>query len=78
MHRPAASCHRGVSDALWSRAVDLFTESELADLLYLIGVMNLFNRLNVATEFPAQLWRERGIAASKMTRRKTIISDARD
>ena len=62
-----ASVDRGVPDVLWSRAAELFTESELADLLYLIGVMNLFNRLNVAAQFPAQLSRKRGIGAVRGT-----------
>lgn len=54
-----SSIELGVSEALWSRAAALFSEAELADLLYLIGVMNLFNRLNVASQLPARLWRER-------------------
>jgi AhpD family alkylhydroperoxidase len=49
-------------DAVWQRAHAVFTDEELADLLYLIGQMNLFNRINVAVEFPADLWREQGMA----------------
>lgn len=49
----------GVSDDLWARAALNFSEAELSDLLYLIGVMNLFNRLNVASQFPARRWRDR-------------------
>jgi AhpD family alkylhydroperoxidase len=49
----------GVPDDTWSVARDHFTDEELGDLLYLVGVINLFNRLNVATEFPADAWRGR-------------------
>jgi AhpD family alkylhydroperoxidase len=52
----------GVSNEIWADARAVFTEEEIADLLYLIGLMNLFNRLNVATEFPAELWRDEGLA----------------
>jgi uncharacterized peroxidase-related enzyme len=51
----------GVSDEVWSRAGAAFTDEEVADLLYLIGLMNLYNRLNVASEFPAARWREQGL-----------------
>lgn len=57
----------GVPDALWDRGEELFTETELADLLYLIGVMNLFNRLNVAAQVPAGTWREYGLAGIRGT-----------
>lgn len=51
----------GVPAELWSRAETAFDDAEVTDLLYLIGVMNLFNRLNVATEFSADVWRDHGI-----------------
>jgi alkylhydroperoxidase family enzyme len=48
----------GVSDAVWAQARAAFSEEEVADLLYVIGVMNLYNRLNIASQFPAETWRE--------------------
>jgi uncharacterized peroxidase-related enzyme len=51
----------GVSDDVWDQARAVFTEEEVADVLYLIGLMNLYNRLNLASEFPAELWREQGL-----------------
>ena len=39
----------------------MFTPEELADLLYLVGLMNLYNRVNVAAALPAALWREHGL-----------------
>jgi AhpD family alkylhydroperoxidase len=50
-----------VDQDLWDHATELFSEAELSDLLYLIGLINLYNRLNIAVEFPAELWREKGI-----------------
>jgi AhpD family alkylhydroperoxidase len=52
----------GVSDEVWNAAAREFTDEELGDLLYLVGQMNLFNRLNLATRFPANRWREQGHA----------------
>jgi uncharacterized peroxidase-related enzyme len=51
----------GVGDDVWSRAGAAFSDEEVADLLFLIGLMNLYNRLNVASEFPAQRWRDQGL-----------------
>ncbi|HEY4320896.1 MAG TPA: carboxymuconolactone decarboxylase family protein [Gemmatimonadales bacterium] len=45
-----------VPDAVWSHAAEHFTELELAALLLHIGLINLFNRLNVATRQPAGDW----------------------
>jgi AhpD family alkylhydroperoxidase len=38
-----------VSDAVWEDAADHFTESQLAAIVLMIGVVNLFNRLNATT-----------------------------
>lgn len=43
----------GVSAETWDDAASAFSENELADLLFLIGLMNLYNRVNVAVQFPA-------------------------
>jgi AhpD family alkylhydroperoxidase len=50
----------GVSDAVWAEASSVLTEEELADLLFLVGIMNLYNRINVAVGFPASVWRDHG------------------
>ena len=42
-----------VDDDLWSRAAKHFTEPELAAVLLMIGVTNLFNRLNAPIRHPA-------------------------
>lgn len=42
-----------VPDALWDEVTDHFDEQQLAALLLLIGVTNLFNRLNAAIKEPA-------------------------
>lgn len=55
----------GVPGSVWQRVAAVFTDEELADLLYLIGQMNLFNRINVAVEFPADLWREHRMAGTR-------------
>jgi AhpD family alkylhydroperoxidase len=57
-----------VDQDLWDHATEQFSEAELSDLLYLIGLINLYNRLNIAVEFPAELWREKGIAGLRPSR----------
>jgi AhpD family alkylhydroperoxidase len=52
---------RGVPDDIWHAAAAAFTEEELADLLYAVGLINLYNRVNVAAQFPADLWRDHGL-----------------
>ena len=52
----------GVPAEAWDAAASVFSAEELADLLFLVGLMNLFNRVNVATQFPAATWRERRFA----------------
>lgn len=42
-------------DAAWDRAAELFEERQLAALLLTIGAVNLWNRLNVATQQVAGL-----------------------
>ncbi|MCF2529288.1 carboxymuconolactone decarboxylase family protein [Yinghuangia soli] len=42
-----------VPDGLWDEVADHFDEEEVAALLLLIGVTNLFNRLNSAIREPA-------------------------
>jgi AhpD family alkylhydroperoxidase len=41
-----------VDDATWSAARAQFTDDELAALLYVIGLVNVWNRINVAVELP--------------------------
>jgi AhpD family alkylhydroperoxidase len=41
-----------VSEGTWSAARSEFDEAELANLLYVIGLITLWNTLNVAVEFP--------------------------
>jgi AhpD family alkylhydroperoxidase len=43
---------RRVDEATWTTAREQFDDSELAALLYLIGLINLWNRINVAVELP--------------------------
>ena len=50
----------GVSEAVWAEAAAAFTGDELADLLFLVGITNLYNRVNVAVGFPASVWRDHG------------------
>jgi AhpD family alkylhydroperoxidase len=42
-----------VEDAIWSAARNQFDDDELAALLYLIGLINVFNRINIAVELPS-------------------------
>ncbi|WP_182708529.1 carboxymuconolactone decarboxylase family protein [Thermomonospora cellulosilytica] len=42
-----------VPDALWDDVADHFDERQIAALLLLIGVTNLFNRINAAIKEPA-------------------------
>ncbi|MEV3939185.1 carboxymuconolactone decarboxylase family protein [Glycomyces sp. NPDC049804] len=42
-----------VTDEIWLEAVKHFGEEELAAILLMIGMTNLFNRLNVPTRQPA-------------------------
>jgi AhpD family alkylhydroperoxidase len=42
-----------VNDGIWSAARKEFTDDELAALLYLIGLINVWNRINVAVELPS-------------------------
>jgi AhpD family alkylhydroperoxidase len=44
---------RRVDDDTWSQARDQFDDTELGALLYLVGLINVWNRLNVAVELPA-------------------------
>jgi AhpD family alkylhydroperoxidase len=41
-------CETGVPDAEYAAAASAFTDKELADLTYAIGLMNAFNRLGVS------------------------------
>jgi AhpD family alkylhydroperoxidase len=43
---------RRVDEATWSAARTQFDDGELAALLYLIGLINVFNRINVTVELP--------------------------
>ncbi|WP_245679329.1 carboxymuconolactone decarboxylase family protein [Actinomadura hibisca] len=42
-----------VDDRLWDQVADHFDEKQIAGLLMLIGVTNMFNRLNAAIKEPA-------------------------
>jgi len=42
-----------VPDAIWDEAAKHYNEKQLASLLLMIGVTNLFNRMNAATKQPA-------------------------
>lgn len=44
---------RAVTDEIWADAAEHFKEDELAAILLMIGMTNLFNRLNVPTKQPA-------------------------
>lgn len=44
---------RRVTDATWTAAQNAFSKSELAALLYAVGLVKVWNLLNVASEFPA-------------------------
>ena len=46
-----------VSDAVWNEAARHYDEKALAALLFQIGLINVWNRLNVATHQPAGAWR---------------------
>jgi AhpD family alkylhydroperoxidase len=41
-----------VHEAIWSAAREQFSDEELAALLFLIGLINVWNRINVAVELP--------------------------
>ncbi len=45
-----------VSDEVWNTAADHFTEPELASILLMIAVTNLFNRLNAPIRQIAGTW----------------------
>jgi AhpD family alkylhydroperoxidase len=45
---------RRVDDATWAAARDQFDDKELAALLYVIGMINAFNLINVAIEKPGR------------------------
>lgn len=42
-----------VDDLVWSAARGQFSDEELAALLYLVGLINVWNRINVAVELPS-------------------------
>ncbi|HEY6297652.1 MAG TPA: carboxymuconolactone decarboxylase family protein [Streptosporangiaceae bacterium] len=45
-----------VPDEIWDEAADHYDERELAALILMIGVTNLFNRLNATTRQVAGVW----------------------
>jgi AhpD family alkylhydroperoxidase len=45
-----------VSDAIWNSAAKYFNKEELGAMIMSIGVINLFNRINVATKQVAGEW----------------------
>jgi alkylhydroperoxidase family enzyme len=42
-----------VDAEVWSRARDAFRDDELSALLYLIGLISVWNRINIAVQLPA-------------------------
>ncbi|MER8046133.1 carboxymuconolactone decarboxylase family protein [Streptomyces sp. NPDC094032] len=42
-----------VPDAVWDAAADHYDEKQLASIILMVGVTNLFNRINVTTRQPA-------------------------
>lgn len=44
---------RRVDDVTWAVAREELNDDELAALLYLIGLINVWNRINVAVELPS-------------------------
>lgn len=43
----------GVPQDLWDRAIDVFGEQELGDIVLAIGTINILNRIGVSTEMVA-------------------------
>jgi AhpD family alkylhydroperoxidase len=43
----------GVSDEVWARAAQHYDEEQLGALIALIGIINVYNRLNVIARVPA-------------------------
>ena len=43
----------GVDDQVWSEASGAFSDEELSALLYLIGLINVWNRINIAVQLPS-------------------------
>jgi alkylhydroperoxidase family enzyme len=41
-----------VDDEVWSAARKAFDDGELVALLYLIGLINVWNRINIAVQLP--------------------------
>lgn len=48
----------GVPDALWAAVTEQFTEHETAHLLLVIGAMNMWNRISIATRTPPSVRRD--------------------
>jgi alkylhydroperoxidase family enzyme len=42
-----------VDGVIWEAAREQFNDEELAALLFLIGLINVWNRINVAVELPS-------------------------
>jgi len=42
-----------VTDEIWNAAADHFDEKELSAIILMIGLTNLFNRLNTTVRAPA-------------------------
>jgi AhpD family alkylhydroperoxidase len=51
-----ADSSASVSDEIWDAAADHFTEEQLAAIVLMVGVTNLFNRLNATTKQVAGAW----------------------
>ena len=41
-----------VDDELWTAVDGVFSDEELSVLLYLIGLINVWNRINIAVRLP--------------------------
>ena len=60
-----------VPDEVWDEAARHFNEEELAAIVMLIGLVNMWNRINVATRQDAVDWRVPPYAWKPMTSRRS-------
>lgn len=49
----------GVRDEVWAAAVEHYDQEQLVILVEVIAMINAFNRINIATQFPAEQYRPR-------------------
>ena len=41
-----------VDDEVWAASARVFSDEEMSALLYLIGLINVWNRINIAVQLP--------------------------